>query len=103
MLMSEMKLKWGAVEGADFASWSTSSFLRMPEWPGTHMTLISQLWKCKRYCRILRMQRIRGGVLRLYEGGVTSRNPDKQNFLFSLPSVMSTFNTRTPYVYDIND
>ena len=56
MSMCEMKLKWGAIGGADFASWSTSSFPGMPEWPGTHIKLILQLWKCKRYWRILRIR-----------------------------------------------
>jgi len=46
MSVCEMKLKWGwgGSRRTDFASWSTSSFPGMPEWPGTHMKLIFQLY-----------------------------------------------------------
>jgi len=52
--------------GVDQASWSASSFPEIPEWPGTQIKLILQLWKCSRNWNMLQMCRIMGEVLRLY-------------------------------------
>ena len=43
-----------------------SSFPGIPTCPGTHMKLILQLWKCMRFCRIFRMNKVLGEHLRLY-------------------------------------